>query len=244
MTIDAPRDDLHRSTPFEVVRAEDDGDGLTLEGYAAVFNATTRIDSWEGQFDEQIAKGAFARTIKAKTPVLQFDHGAHPLIGSLPLGSIRTLREDDHGLFVRARLSDNWLVQPFRDAIADGAVDGMSFKFSVVREEWDETGDVPLRTIKEVKLYELGPVVFPAYEQTTVGVRAREVALALTDPEMRAELARIFASGTAIEPVHPDTSSEALATPEDSAPATPPEPRSGLMVAAALTEITRLRRPA
>lgn len=235
--IEAPRDDLHRSTPFEVVRTEESSDGLTLEGYAAVFDATTRIDSWEGTFDERIAKGAFARTIKARTPVLQFDHGSHPLIGSLPLGSIRTLREDDHGLFVRARLSDNWLVAPFRDAISDGAVDGMSFKFAVVVDEWDESDDVPLRTIKEVKLYELGPVVFPAYEQTSVGVRAMQVARDLSDPEVRADLARIFASGTAIEPVS-DTSTEAPADTEDPAPATPTEPTRSVLDAR--REITQL----
>lgn len=220
--MDAPRDDLTRHAPFEVTRADDDGDGLTLEGYAAVFGSPTLINSWEGRFEEIIAKGAFARTIKAKTPILQFDHGAHPLIGSLPLGVIRQLREDDHGLFVRARLSDNWLVQPVRDAIKDGAVTGMSFRFAVPQngDDWNHDNDPPVRTIREVKLFELGPVVFPAYESTAVGVRARQVADALSDPEVRADLARIFALGTAVDPVT-DTSTDAPAPAEDPAPATP-----------------------
>ena len=55
----APTQDLFRSVEF---RAEPSADGLTLEGYAAVFNAETVINSWEGNFREQIAKGAFART--------------------------------------------------------------------------------------------------------------------------------------------------------------------------------------
>ena len=48
------------------------------------------------------------------------------------------------------------------------------FRFSVVKEEWDESGDTPVRTLVEVRLYEVGPVTFPAYEATTAGVRSAE----------------------------------------------------------------------
>ena len=168
--MDAPRE-LRRVAPFEVTRAEADDDGLTLEGYAAVFDSPTLIDSWEGTFTESIQRGAFAKTISERTPVMQFDHGTHPLIGSIPLGVIRSIREDDHGLFVRARLSDNWLIQPIRDAILDGAVNGMSFRFRVIQDKWNREDDPPHRTLVEVSAPELGPVVFPAYEDTDVGVR-------------------------------------------------------------------------
>lgn len=196
ITTSAPRDNLTRSVEF---RAEPSDDGLTLEGYAAVFDATTSIDSWEGTFDERIAKGAFAKTIRDGRPVLQFDHGGHPLIGSIPLGVIKSMREDDHGLFIRARLSDNWLVEPVRDAIRDGAITGMSFRFQVVRDEWERGDDRPLRTIREVKLFEAGPVVFPAYATTSVGVRSRAVLTALDDPDVRAEIARALMIGTTPE---------------------------------------------
>ena len=197
---------VQRMVPFEVTRAGDDG--LTLEGYAAVWDKPTMIDSWEGRFAERIAKGAFKKTISERTPVLQFDHGSHPLIGSIPLGSITQLREDDRGLFVRARLSDNWLVEPVRMAIRDGSIDGMSIRFRVVRDEWDHEQDVPLRSIGEAELFELGPVVWPAYEETSVGVRAREIATALTDPDQRAEIARALLVGTSAEPAEPGTSDE------------------------------------
>lgn len=153
-------------------RAEPSTDGRTLEGYAAVFDTPTRIDSWEGKFDETIERGAFAKTIKERTPVLQFDHGRDMRTGSVPIGSITTLSEDSHGLFVAARLFDNQVVEPIRQAIEGGAIDGMSFRFRVVREAWDDTPDVPQRTIREVELFELGPVVFPAYAATSVGVRS------------------------------------------------------------------------
>ncbi len=161
------------------LRAKDDGDGLTLEGYAAVFDTPTRIDSWEGQFEEVVARGAFKKTLRERTPVLQFDHGHDVRTGSVPIGAIETLKEDARGLFVRARLFDNPVVEPIRQAIEGGAIDGMSFRFRVIRDEWQEPSDkdrakgmLPKRTVREVQLFELGPVVFPAYQETSVGVRS------------------------------------------------------------------------
>ncbi|MGW7085022.1 HK97 family phage prohead protease [Streptomyces sp. NPDC054871] len=207
-TLTAAARDLERSAPFQLVRADGDeeGDGRALSGYAALFGQPTEINSWEGSFTETIRKGAFKKTIREQTPVMQFDHGRHPLIGSIPIGSISDLREDDQGLYVEGRITDNWLMQPVRDAIAEKSVNGMSFRFEVVREEWrdangkvvkpDEVYDLlwmpgdrgPLqRELIELKCRELGPVVFPAYAGTSVSVRARDVAdgLALDDEMTR-----------------------------------------------------------
>lgn len=191
----AQRDNLRRNVEF---RAEPSSDGLTLDGYGAVFNDWTEIQDRSGKFFERIAPGAFKRTIGQRMPVLQFDHGAHPLIGSIPLGRITSLAEDDRGLRVRAKLSDNWLVEPVRDAIRDGAVTGMSFRFRVTDngDSWEVRDGVEYRTITEVELYEVGPVVFPAYESTSVGVRSRQTAVALTDPEVRREVAAILTMST------------------------------------------------
>jgi HK97 family phage prohead protease len=169
MVIKAPKF-VERSTSFEARDVGDDG--FTLEGYGAVFGQPTRIDSWEGTFDEQIDRGAFTKTLSERMPVLQFDHGRDPATGSVPIGSITALRPDEHGLFVQARLHDNARVEPIRQAIASGAVDGMSFRFQVIRDEWDERGEMPMRTLKEVSLMEVGPVVFPAYAGASVGVRS------------------------------------------------------------------------
>lgn len=163
--------ELIRSVPI----AEYQSDGLTFEGYAAVFNSPTRIQDWDGEFDEQISPGAFRKSLARSTPVLMFEHGRHPLIGSMPLGVITEAKEDSKGLFIRARLSDNWLIQPVRDAVRDGAVSGMSFRFTVTEagQRWTKrAGKVDLRTLTEVDCTELGPVVFPAYEPTTALVRS------------------------------------------------------------------------
>ena len=163
-----------RQVPFEVTRSRG-GDGLTLEGYAAVFNSPTRIDSWEGTFDEVILPGAFRNALARQTPVLMFEHGKHPLIGTMPLGVITRHSEDSTGLHIEARLSDNWLIQPVRDAVRDGGVNGMSFRFSAEGgDEWQRrSGDVDLRSIHDfAAVPELGPVVFPAYVPTTATIRS------------------------------------------------------------------------
>lgn len=246
-TIERPKgvvtEGLCREVSFEQ-RAEDGEalDGNTLVGYGAVFGSPTRIDSWEGIFDEEIKRGAFKKSLSERTPVMQFDHGHHPMVGSIPLGYFEALREDDKGLFVQAPLHDNWLVQPVRDAIKSKAIPGMSFRFSVVKEEWrtaagevltdqeeiwrllwaattDAPSTILKRTLIELKLYEVGPVVFPAYTDTSVGVRSREILTALTDPQVRAELARALV-GT------PSESSEAAgASDEGRAATTDDEPR-------------------
>lgn len=244
MTTDAPAipdriatSDLVRSVPFELVRDEaDPGDGLTFRGYAAVFNEPTVIDSWEGKFEEQVAPGAFRKSLKERTPVFQFDHGSHPMVGSIPLGSIKDTREDDKGVYVEARLHDNWLTQPVRDAIQSGSIDGMSFRFEVVRDRWQTPDGKTLtdpeeimqriyrpsddgllrRTLLEVKSRELGPVVFPAYDGTSSALRSVTLDLSrMDDPEQQGALARaVYAAdyaATADAPDSPDdTSQEAV----------------------------------
>lgn len=183
---DAPKALVCRAVPFLTTETRD-GDGFTLEGYAAVFDTPTRIDSWEGTFDEQIQRGAFDKTLQARKPVVQFDHGHDIATGSVPIAAIEQITEDERGLYVRARMFDNPRVEPIRQAIAGGAIDGMSFRFRVTREDWSsrDSTDVQLRTIREVDLYEVGPVVFPAYEATSVGVRSL---LADLDPALRVQL--------------------------------------------------------
>lgn len=214
-----------REAPF-ALRGMSDGepnDGFTLDGFAAVFNSLTTIDSWEGCFREQVAPGSMKRSFKETPPVIQFDHGRHPLVGSIPIAELRSVTEDvdpvlapNGGAHVIGRVFDNWLMEPVRNAISAQAVKGMSFRFGVVRESWtyadgrpikddqalmaelDRTyfgdvdeSDLPIRTLKELKVPELGPVVFPAYMDTSVGMRSKVIDLGrLSEPSHRKLLAR------------------------------------------------------
>lgn len=216
-----------REAPFSLVSDPSvDGqlnDGLTLDGYGAVFNSPTVIDSFEGRFVEVVAPGSMKRSFRENPPRIQYDHGRHPLIGSIPIASLQSAREDTHpvlapegGAHIIARLLDNWLVQPVRDAIAANAINGMSFRFEVMRETWayadgtpikddkalmvelehtwdgsvpDE--DLPIRTLRELKVAEIGPVMWAAYSATSIGVRKGTLDLdRLDDPEQRKLLAR------------------------------------------------------
>ncbi|MGW6121498.1 HK97 family phage prohead protease [Nocardia sp. NPDC055165] len=220
-----PIEQVLREAPFSLraVDEDDADDGLTLDGYGAVFNRETIIDSWEGKFREVIAPGSMKRSFRETPPKVQFDHGHHPLIGSIPIAQLETIREDtdpvlapDGGAHVIGRIFDNWLMQPVRDAIKGKAINGMSFRFSVVREAWADANGTPIRdeavlreklretwyedipdeellvrTLKELKVPEIGPVVWPAYAETSVSVRSKVIDLAhLDDPEQRKLLAR------------------------------------------------------
>lgn len=190
----APRDDLIRMTPNAAAQmtfeerapGAKDGSIGTLEGYAAVFNADTIIDSHEGKFMERIAPGAFAKTLSERSDRIKvlFNHGFDPSIGDKPLGKPASMVEDDYGLRVRVPLDDTSYNRDLVASLKSGALDGQSFRFSVKRESWvpedgdAPTGVLPQRTLREVQLYEFGPVTFPAYEATTAGVRARPAYLA------------------------------------------------------------------
>ena len=180
--IDLPRDNLFRGvTPFEFSRSDNTGDGH-LVGHFAVFDQWTRIASfWEGEFMERIAPGAFKKTIKERADQIRvlFQHGRDPQIGDKPLGTIETLAEDDQGAAYDVKMFDtsyNRDLLPGLEARQYGA----SFRMQVMIDELDQEPDpseenpqgIPERTIKEIKLYEFGPVTFPAYENATAGIRS------------------------------------------------------------------------
>lgn len=177
----APRDDLIRRAEGSIeLRASDSGDGRLLFGYGAMFNQDTVINSWEGNFVERIAPGAFKRSIRnnGSDVKILFNHGMDPSIGDKPLGRHTVLREDDKGLYVEVPLSETSYNDDLLALLRDGALDGMSFRFSVVRDTWEQpdgkSTKLPVRTLQEVRLFELGPVTFPAYAATSAGVRSRD----------------------------------------------------------------------
>lgn len=175
--MDAPREDLVRMSTS--LRHEEDGTVMT--GYAAVWNEWTEIDSWEGRFKERIAPGAFKKTLKERADQIQvlFNHGMDPQIGDKPLGRPRVMREDDVGLYVEVPLDDTSYNQDIKALLRSGALRGMSFRMTIPSggDEWEfpdakRKDALPERTIRQIKLYEFGPVTFPAYAATQAGVRA------------------------------------------------------------------------
>ncbi len=162
---------------FEIRAASD---GLTFEGYAAVYDVpSARLSFREirggAPFREVIRPGAFRKSLDAKANVtLRYQHN----MTALPLASTKAgtmeLDDDGRGLRVRATLPDNEWGRPVRDAIARGDIDGMSFRFQKVIDKWDQDADGGhLRSLLEVRLdKEVSVTEFPAYPDTIATVRA------------------------------------------------------------------------
>lgn len=260
MTIEAPRDDLFRGLAEvpELRAAEPDpGDGSLMHGHFSVFDTWTEVDSWfEGRFLERIGQGAFKKTMREQRDslVVQFDHGFDANIGDSPLGPIDDLREDAQGAYYEVPLLDtdynrNRILPMLQGRLMNGeqrgSMLGASFRFRVIADEWvneptrsDHNPDaLPERTIREVRLYEFGPVVFPAYPDATAKVRS------LTDYYLQRRLARQGAAERAarhLAAVPAATGTET--TTETDEPASSHSENRGALLAAALTDITRLRR--
>ncbi|WP_037135893.1 HK97 family phage prohead protease [Rhizobium leucaenae] len=148
------------------LRANESG-GTTLEGYAAVFNSPTGIGDY---FVEQIAPGAFADTIKGDVRCL-FNHQSGNVLGRTKSGTLR-LSEDAHGLRFEVDIPNTTLGNDVRTLVERGDISGCSFDFLAVKQTWDDTGDMPSRTLQKVEINEISIVTFPAYTDTTVAVRS------------------------------------------------------------------------
>lgn len=148
-------------------------DKRTLIGYAAVFE---RLADIGGYFQEKIAAGAFAGAKDGDVRAL-VDHDSGRVIGRTKSGTLR-LSEDGTGLRVEIDVPNTTDGNDLWALVERGDISGMSFGFRVTKETWDETGDAPVRTIEALELIEVSAVAFPAYDDTSIGVRALEAARA------------------------------------------------------------------
>lgn len=142
----------------------------TVVGYAAVFD---KFSQDLGYFVEKIAPGAF-RDCMAQDVRALVNHDSNLLIGRSKPGTLR-MSEDNLGLRVEIDLPDTQLGRDTATSIARGDMDGMSFSFIQDQEEWDDRTDPPQRTVTHVRdLFDVGPVSFPAYTDTSAAMRSLE----------------------------------------------------------------------
>lgn len=163
-----------RAYDFELRSAG--ANGRRLEGYVAVFNTRSRIPDRSGDFEEMIHPGFADRSLRDNGfPIMQFDHGKDPRVGTVPIGVYTDFDKDARGYHVEGELFDNPVVEPVRQAIKGKAIKGMSFRFKVAKggDKWERrTGGMDLRHVMDADVPEAGPVVFPAYSTTSVMVRS------------------------------------------------------------------------
>lgn len=147
-----------------------DGGIKTAAGYAALFDVETDIG---GYFREKIAPGAFSDSITNGDIRALVDHDSGRVIGRSTAGTLR-LSEDDKGLAVEIDLPDTSDGRDLAVLLERQDISGMSFGFRVTHDEWDETGEIPTRTIHAVELFEISAVAFPAYADTEIALRSLE----------------------------------------------------------------------
>lgn len=143
-------------------------DGVKVSGYAAVFNQETNI---AGMFREVIAPGAFKNALTRDDVVFLINHDGLPLARTRS-GTL-ALSEDGRGLKMETLLiATDPDVERIVPKIQRGDLDKMSFAFRAIKQEWDDSGDIPLRTIIEAELFDVSIVTNPAYQGTEIGFRS------------------------------------------------------------------------
>ncbi len=142
-----------------------------ITGYAALFNSLSQVlYDWSGGFREQIAPGAFARSLAEDDPRMLWNHNPDYPLARVAAGNLQ-LREDDTGLWFHSTPVATTIAGDVALLIASGVVSGMSFGFTVLDEEWDiDDQNQVIRTLLRVKLYEISPVTWPAYTDTSVSL--------------------------------------------------------------------------
>ena len=150
---------------FEIKELTEEGG---VAGHASVFGV-------EDAYADIVARGAFGKTLaehkrRGSMPKMLWQHDSRE-----PIGVWEEMAEDSVGLYVSGRLILD--VQRAREAHAlmrEGALDGLSIGFRTVESvNDDKTG---LRTLTEVKLFEVSPVTFPALDSARIStVKAADI---------------------------------------------------------------------
>lgn len=164
-----PEREVRRLAKLEV-RATPDG-GAVVEGYATVYDFAYDIGGGPaaGGFTEIVARGATAKSAAEADVRLLINHDGIPLARTK--SGTMSLTSDDIGLKVTAQLDpSNPVSSSLRSAMERGDMDQMSFAFKVLRDSWDSAYEV--RTIQEVKLFDVSMVTYPANPATVAKVRS------------------------------------------------------------------------
>src|ERR1044072_676927 len=163
-----------------------DGQPPKIRGYAALYNVYSED---LGGFRTRIAPGAFDRVVPGDDVRLLVNHDTNLLLGRTKSVTL-SLALDDRGLYFEGQPPATGFEQ-YIEAIRRGDMDGCSFSCDIDIDEWDFSGETPIRTINGISaLYDVGPVTVPAFSQTSVAAFGLESARAAFDRSAEAAAAR------------------------------------------------------
>jgi HK97 family phage prohead protease len=170
---------------IELRSAKKDGNPGKIVGYAAKYNKLS-VDL--GGFFEKLAPGCFNSCMEDDCRCLR-NHMDDCLLGRTRSGTLELLL-DEIGLRYECELPNTTVGRDTAEMIARGDMSGSSFQFTIAMggSDWDFDGPSPLRTITKIgRLYDVAPVAFPAYEDTSVDMRSFELALQVRNTALEAE---------------------------------------------------------
>lgn len=161
------------------LESRSEGETGKIQGYAAVFfNASdpenTQYAMWDDYF-ERIMPGAFDSALKDDDVRCLYNHDPNQVLGR-SLSNTLQLSVDDTGLFYTCDCPDTVVGRDVATLLNRNDVSGSSFSFEVIEAEYrEEEGGIWYREVTKVKLYDVGPVTFPAYAGTSSEVAQRSL---------------------------------------------------------------------
>jgi len=163
-----------RRVAYSTLEMREDVAGNRLIGYAAVFDSPSE----PMPFTEYVKRGAFQKTIKDGADVrLLIDHEGVPLARTKS-GTLM-LEEDERGLKVIADLDPmNPDAARVISAMRRGDMSQMSFAFRTIKDAWSD--DRSVRELREVQLFDVSVVTFPAYEATVAELRNAQTSVTVS----------------------------------------------------------------
>lgn len=160
----------------EIAATGDSPAQLIVRGVPIVYNQETIIyDPWYGEYREVIASGAGAKTITPQNNIRMLNqHDTKQPLGTTKYRTLSLIELPAH-VEMECLLPPTEAGRSFYEQVKRGDIDGMSFGFYVTEQRWTYSEDetvLPLREILEYELIEVSGVTFPAYQQTTIAIRA------------------------------------------------------------------------
>ena len=160
--------DAEKRTMGTIEVRDADGDEMTLEGYAAVFNSETDL----GAFREVIRPGAFDDVMDNDVRAL-INHDPNLILGRTGNGTLE-LSTDERGLKYKVKLGDQQYARDFYESVKRGDISQSSFAFTIDKQSWNEERTV--RSVDKVRqLLDVSPVTYPAYAAATVQARDQQL---------------------------------------------------------------------
>jgi hypothetical protein len=166
-----------------------------------------------GGFKEVIEKGTFRSPVESDQDIVSTaNHDPRLILGRRSNGTLQ-LEDRPEGVWMSATLPNTSAARDVAELISGGYMTGQSFQFRNTpgTDRFSRTADgTVLRTVTDASLIELGPVTFPAYEQTSANVSAetRSAVEALQREETRTEEPAEASAAAAGAPVEDEQKNE------------------------------------